>query len=171
LHSTYNIEIYIDFLFSFYLFTILSFFFFYFFENFVIISWNFATLYCYVLLIWEIWRFLLYLVSFQWGTLSRRSYMKYCQQRQQDSSTKDVTMKEDDSQKLNRFQDSVCQKCVMITGYNWKYLIEEKNCELAASFGIFTYRFSFFCLYFFFILLYRFFFLGVLFWYKIFAVQ
>jgi hypothetical protein len=68
LQNTNNIETYIDFLFSFYLLIILLFLFFYFFANFVIISWNFVTLYCYVLLIQEIWRFLLDLVGFQWGT-------------------------------------------------------------------------------------------------------
>jgi hypothetical protein len=97
--------------------------------------------------------------------------MEYCQQRQQDSSTKDMTVKEDDSRKLNRSQDSVCLKCVMMTGYDWEYLIEEKNRELAASFGVFIYRFSFFVFIFSFYFFIGFLFLGVLFWYKIFTVQ
>jgi hypothetical protein len=59
----------------------------------------------------------------------------------------------------------------MMTGYDWEYLIEEKNCELAASFGVFIYRFSFFVFIFSFYFFVGFFFLGVLFWYKIFAVQ
>jgi hypothetical protein len=52
---TFNIEFYIDFDFLF-LFLIFSYFFFFsFFPNFVYISWKFVTLYCYALLIWEIW--------------------------------------------------------------------------------------------------------------------
>jgi hypothetical protein len=88
-------------------------------------------------------------VCIQWGTLSGKSYTKYCQQRQQDSSTEDVTVKEEDSWKLKRSQDSVCRKCVMLTGYDWEYSIEEMNCELAASFG-FLYI-DFFCFVFLFI--------------------
>jgi hypothetical protein len=69
--------------------------------------------------------------------------MEYYQQRFQDSSTEDVTVKKDDFQKLTKFQDSVWLKCVIMAGYDWEYLIEERNCELAASFGVFTYRFLF----------------------------
>jgi hypothetical protein len=100
--------------------------------------------------------------------------MEYYQQRQQNSSTKDVTVKENDPWKLMRFQDSVCLKCVMITRYDWEYLIEEKNCELAASFGVFKYRFSFFVFVFFFYFSIGFLFLGVFFFFtlaKIFTVQ
>jgi hypothetical protein len=38
-----------------------------------------------------------------WGTLSRRSYMEYYQQRRQVFNTEDVMVKEDDSRKLTRF--------------------------------------------------------------------
>jgi hypothetical protein len=82
--------------------------------------------------------------------------MEYNQQRQQNSSTKDVTVKENDPWNLMRFQGSVYLKCVMITGYDWEYSIEEKNCELAASFGVFKYRFSFFCFCFFLLFFHKF---------------
>jgi hypothetical protein len=69
LRGIYNIEFYIDFLFSFSFLQIFSFFFFFSFkifcDKFIIISWNFVTLFCYVLLIWEIWRFFLNLVCIQ----------------------------------------------------------------------------------------------------------
>jgi hypothetical protein len=104
-------------------------------------------------------------------TLFRRLSKKYYQQRRHDSSTEDVTVKEDDSQKLTRSQDSVCPKCVMMAGYNWECLIEEMNCELAASFGILHIEF------FFLVSSFSIFFyigfsssLGVLFWYKICSV-
>jgi hypothetical protein len=46
-----------------------------------------------------------------------------------------VTVKEDDSLKLTRSQDSVWMLKGMIRAeYNWEYLIEERICELAASF-------------------------------------
>jgi hypothetical protein len=35
-------------------------------------------------------------------------------------------------------------KDVILPGYDWEYSVEERNCELAAPFGIFTYRFIFF---------------------------
>jgi hypothetical protein len=46
-------------------------------------------------------------------------------------------VKKDESLELTRFQDSVFIKCVSVAGYNWEYLIIERNCELAASFGFF----------------------------------
>jgi hypothetical protein len=100
------------------------------------------------------------------GTLPGKSSMEHYRQRHQDSSTEDVMVKEYDSQKLTRFQDSVWLKCVIMAGYNWEYLIEERNCELVASFGVFTYRFLFssFKFSYFYI---GFSFLRVLIWYKI----
>jgi hypothetical protein len=56
---TFNIEFYIDFDFLFFFLIFSYFFFFSFFQNFVYISWKFVTLYCYALLNWKIWRFLL----------------------------------------------------------------------------------------------------------------
>jgi hypothetical protein len=144
-----------------------SFFFYFFFEIFDIISWNFVIFFCYILLIREIWRFLLNLVCIQWGTLSGRSYMEYCQQKQQDSSTEDTMVKEDNSQKLKRSQNSVYLKCVIIAGYDWEYLIEEMICELAVSCEVFTYRFLFFVFIFSFYFYIGFLFLRVLIWYKI----
>jgi hypothetical protein len=44
--------------------------------------------------------------------------MEYYQQRCQDSSTKDVLVKEDDSLELTRFQDSAYIKCNRVVGYN-----------------------------------------------------
>jgi hypothetical protein len=60
-----------------------------------------------------------------WGILSRRSSMEYYQQRRQDSSTEDVTVKENESQKLTRSQDSAEFSCVILPGYDWEYLVEE----------------------------------------------
>jgi hypothetical protein len=37
-----------------------------------------------------------------------------------------------------------------VAGYNWEHLMVERNCELAASFGIFIYRFTLFVIFFFF---------------------
>jgi hypothetical protein len=51
-----------------------------------------------------------------------------------------VTVKEDDSPKLTKSQDSVNQivaSCV--AEYNWEYLIKKRNCELAASIGFYFY--------------------------------
>jgi hypothetical protein len=76
-------------------------------------------------------------------------------------------VKEDDSRKLTRFQDSAEFNCVILPGYDWEYLIEERICELAAPFGIFTYRFISFAFNFSFYFYIEFFFLGVLIWYKI----
>jgi hypothetical protein len=76
-----------------------------------------------------------------------------------------MTVKEDDSLELMRSQDLVQVKCVMPAGYDWEYLINKRNCELAASFGIFTYRIFFFVLIFSYHL--GFSFLGILIWYKI----
>jgi hypothetical protein len=45
-------------------------------------------------------------------------------------------VKEDNSLELTKFQDSVFINGVIVTGYDWEYLIEEKNYELTASFGI-----------------------------------
>jgi hypothetical protein len=90
--------------------------------------------------------------------------MEYYQRRRQDSSTEDVTVKEDETWKLTRSQDSVCLKCVMMAEYDWEYLVEEWICELAASFGVFTYRFKFFVFPFYFYM--GFSFVGVLIWYK-----
>jgi hypothetical protein len=60
LRRTFNIDHYIDFFFLFFSFTIFFFLFFYSsFKFFDFISWNFVTLFCYILLIWEIWRFFL----------------------------------------------------------------------------------------------------------------
>jgi hypothetical protein len=101
-----------------------------------------------------------------WGTLSRRLNMEYYQQRRQVSSTEDMTVKEDDSQKLTRSQDSVEFSCVILPGYDWEYLVEERICELAASFGIFTYRLIFFTFNSFSYFYIGFSFLGVLIWYK-----
>jgi hypothetical protein len=93
--------------------------------------------------------------------------MEYYQQRHQDFSTENVTVKEDNFQKLIRSQDSVWLKCVIMAEYNWKYLIEERNCELVASFGVFTYRLPFFFDFNFSYFYIEFSFLGVLIWYKI----
>jgi hypothetical protein len=166
--QTFNIEFYIDFNFLFFFLLFLLSFFFFFLYNFVYLSWNPVTLYCYAFLSWKIWRFFLIFMCIVGRTLSRRSSKEYYQQRRHDSSTEDVTVKEDDSQKLTRSQDSVCPKCVMMAGYDWEHLIEEMNCELAASFGFLHIEFFFFCFFLFNFSLYRFFlFLGVLFWYKI----
>jgi hypothetical protein len=49
-------------------------------------------------------------------------------------------VKEDDSLKLTRSQDSVWRKVTLyVAGYYWKYLVEKRNCELAAIIGIFFY--------------------------------
>jgi hypothetical protein len=93
--------------------------------------------------------------------------MEYCQQKQQDSSTEDTMVKEDNSQKLKRSQNSVYLKCVIIAGYDWEYLIEEMICELAVSCEVFTYRFLFFVFIFSFYFYIGFLFLRVLIWYKI----
>jgi hypothetical protein len=69
--------------------------------------------------------------------LPRISYKGYYQQKCQDSSTKDVSVKEDESLELTRFQDSVFIKCVNVAGYDWEYLIVERNCELATSLEFF----------------------------------
>jgi hypothetical protein len=51
-----------------------------------------------------------------------------------------VTVKEDDSLQLTRSQDSVCLKVApCVAKYDWEYLIEKRNCELAASIGVFFY--------------------------------
>jgi hypothetical protein len=92
----------------------------------------------------DLWFPLNFKLRVEWGILLGRLYIEYYQQRYQDSSTEDVTVKEDNSQKLIRFQDLVWLKCIIIAGYDWKYLIEERNCELAAFFGVFIYRFPFF---------------------------
>jgi hypothetical protein len=74
------------------------------------------------------------------GTLPGIAYKRYYRQRHQDSSTIDVMVKEDDSLKLTRFQDSVCLKVAScVAEYDWEYLIEERNCELTASIGFFFY--------------------------------
>jgi hypothetical protein len=98
--------------------------------------------------------------------------MEYCQQRWQDSSTEDVTVKEDDFWKLMRSQDSdlAMLKYVIISGYDWEYLVEERICELAASLGVFIYRFIFFTFPFYFYFYIEFYFLRILFRLKI-AVQ
>jgi hypothetical protein len=70
--------------------------------------------------------------------------MEYYQQRYQNSSIEDMTVKEDNSQKLIRSQDSVWLKGVILVGYDWEYSIEERNCELVTSFGVFIYRLPFF---------------------------
>jgi hypothetical protein len=69
--------------------------------------------------------------------------MEYYQQRRQDSNTKDVSVKEDDSLELTRSQDSVFFQGVIRAEYDWEYLIVETNCELVAFFEIFIYRFFF----------------------------
>jgi hypothetical protein len=76
---TFNIEFYIDFDFLFFFLIFSYFFFFSFFQNFVYISWKFVTLYCYVFLIWEIWRFFLMFMCIMWRILSKRLDMKYYQ--------------------------------------------------------------------------------------------
>jgi hypothetical protein len=45
-------------------------------------------------------------------------------------------VKEDDSLKLTRTQDPDFL-VVIIAGYDWKYLTEERNCELAVSIGFY----------------------------------
>jgi hypothetical protein len=83
-----------------------------------------------------------------------------------------VTVKEDDFWKLKRSQDLdlAVLKYVIISGYDWEYLVEDRICELAASLGVFIYRFIFFIFSFYFYFYIDFTFLGVLFWSKI-AVQ
>jgi hypothetical protein len=97
---------------------------------------------------WEVWGFLIQCDPINlWGMLLGIPYKNYYLKRYQDSSTNNVTVKKDDSSKLTRFQDSVWLKCVILAEYNWEYLIEEKNCKLMASFGVFFYIdfFLFFC--------------------------
>jgi hypothetical protein len=88
------------------------------------------------------------------------SYKRYYQQRRQDSSTNNVTVKEDDFLELTKSQNLVYIKCVSVARYDWKYLIVERNCKLAVSFGIsfyidffylflFSFIFSFFISFFF----------------------
>jgi hypothetical protein len=163
LFRTFNIKYYIDFLFFSFSFILLDFLSVSF-KTFDKISWNFVTLYWYALLIWEIWRFLLMFMCIVWGILSRKSSTEYYQQKRQDSSTENVTVKEDESQKLTKSQDSAEFSCVILSGYDWEYLVEEWICELAASFGVFTYRFIFFVFSFYFYI--GFSFVGVLIWYK-----
>jgi hypothetical protein len=50
-----------------------------------------------------------------------------------------MTVKEDNSLKLTRSQDSVWLTGVILAGYDWEYLIKERHCELAVSFEIFFY--------------------------------
>jgi hypothetical protein len=58
---------------------------------------------------WEVWEFLfLNMLSSLWGTLPGIADKRYYQQRYQDSSTIDVMVKENDSLKLTRSQNSVC---------------------------------------------------------------
>jgi hypothetical protein len=76
-------------------------------------------------------------------------------------------VKEDDSWKLTRSQDSVEFNCVILPEYDWEYLVEKRICELAVSFGIFTHRFISFAFNFSFYFYIEFSFLGVLIWYKI----
>jgi hypothetical protein len=107
-----------------------------------------------------------------WGTLSGISYREYYQQKRQDSSTKDVSVKEDDSLKLTRSQDySAYIKCDRVAGYDWEYLIVERNCVLAVSFRIFIYRFPLFVTFLFFFFFFYFF---LFYWLKkwvVFAAQ
>jgi hypothetical protein len=56
---------------------------------------------------------------------------------------------------------------MMMAGYDWEYLIEERNCELAASFKVFTYRFPFFISNFSYYFYIGISFLEVLIWYNI----
>jgi hypothetical protein len=63
----FTIDYYIDFIFLFFFFIILLFLFFYFsfkFSDFI--SWNFVTLFSYILLIWKIQRFFLKFMSVTW---------------------------------------------------------------------------------------------------------
>jgi hypothetical protein len=78
-----------------------------------------------------------------------------------------VTVKEDDSQKLTRSQDLAEFSYVILPGYDWECLVEERICKLAASFGIFTYRLISFTFDFSFHFYIGFSFLEVLIWYKI----
>jgi hypothetical protein len=72
-----------------------------------------------------------------WKTLPGRLYMEYYQQRHQDSNTKNVLVKEDNSLELTRSQNSVFLQSVIKAEYDWEYLIVEMNCELVVSFRIF----------------------------------
>jgi hypothetical protein len=94
------------------------------------------------------------------GALSGISYKRYYQQRCHDSNTNDMLVKEDGSLDLMRLQNSASIKCAKAAGYDWGYLTVERNCELAASFGVFTYRFLLFDFIFFFLFFYFFRFIG-----------
>jgi hypothetical protein len=50
------------------------------------------------------------------------SFNGYYQKRCQNSSTKNVSVKEDGSLKLIKLQDSIFIKCVNVAEYNWEYL-------------------------------------------------
>jgi hypothetical protein len=64
-------------------------------------------------------------------------------------STINATVKEDDSSKLTRSQDPVWLKNGIRAEYDWEYLSEERNCELAALIGIFFHIDFFFILFYF----------------------
>jgi hypothetical protein len=106
---TFNIErFYIDFFFLFFFFFIIffffSFYFFFSFKIFVLISWNLVFIFCYISIIWEVWEFFFSCeLVVLWRMLPGILYKKYYQQRCQDSSTNDVTVREDDSLELMRF--------------------------------------------------------------------
>jgi hypothetical protein len=127
------IEFSFSFIFSFFLQILVFLFFYLFFSfyNFVIISWILVIPFCYVLIMWEIWGFLFPSKSLSlWRTLPKIAYKKYYRQKHQDSSTIDVTVKENNSLKLTRSQDSVWLKVALyVAEYDWEYLIEERNCE------------------------------------------
>jgi hypothetical protein len=72
-----------------------------------------------------------------------------------------MTVKKDDFQKLIRSQGSAEFSCMILSEYDWEYLVEERICELAASFGFSTYRFISFTFNFSF-----YFYIEILIWYK-----
>jgi hypothetical protein len=179
--ETFSIEhFYIDFIFLFFfsLYFLLNFLFSFLFYISLyllkIISWKFVLFFYYVSIIWEVWEFLLYCeLVVLWGILPGISYKECYQQKYQAFNIKDVLVKEDDFLELMRSQDSVFIKYVNVIIYNWKYLIIERNCELAASFGVFYIDFFYFLFFIFgfFSFFFFFFFIGWKNYFFYFAVQ
>jgi hypothetical protein len=69
-------------------------------------------------------------------TLPRILADSFYQQKRYDFSIKNILVKKDQSQKLNKFQDLVVPFSIYVAGYDWKNSFFKMNCKLTAFFGV-----------------------------------
>jgi hypothetical protein len=111
----------------------------------ILFSWNLFSFYLYIIVVWEIWGFfLLFMLGIDRGTLPRISDGIYLHIVRNQSSTKKMTVKEEEFLVPTRFQ-GLALFLLLLAGRDWKCLDAKRICELVVFFGIYFTDFLLLC--------------------------